>query len=282
MAEEQKQLERTYLDACLKDGLTVRWPDSGMPIRVYIAPFRWYEKSKQQESYSYNQMIVESFDFWSRISEGKIRFQYVAALNDSQIDVNWRRVDRKSLGHCEYMVNNQSLIYSAEIKIGLSDGILHGAYNDKDEVKHTILHEIGHALGLLGHSDGPWDIMFVPHQFGVVECSPRDVETLKLLYRLPTAFDYMAMGRKFGLKEPFTFHDVIDHIEGRSDKPKPAQKVIDFIPPPPPQKPEVLHSQQDILNQMGKFYLQTSGIQLDPETKRLLIDKKKNQNKPDA
>jgi hypothetical protein len=100
-------MERTYLDACLKDGITVRWPDSAMPIRVYVAPFRWYEKSKQQESYAYNQMVYDAFSTWSRLSGELVRFQFVAGLDDSQIDLNWRRVDRKSLGHCEYLVNRQ-------------------------------------------------------------------------------------------------------------------------------------------------------------------------------
>ncbi len=268
-------MERTYLDACLKDGLTARWPDSGMPIRVYIAPFRWYEKSKQQESYAYNQMVIDAFNTWSQVSGGKVTFQFVATLNESQIDVNWRRVDRKSLGHCEYMINKQSMVYSAEIKIGLSDGILHAQYNDMDEVRHTILHEVGHALGLIGHSDGPEDIMYVPHQFGVTGLSQRDVDTLKLLYKLPVGFDYMAIGKKHALKEPFTFHDVIDHIEGRTDKPKTGKKVIDFIPPPPSEKPEVLLEQHDILSHMGKFYLATQNIRVDERVKKMYIEKQK-------
>ncbi|HEY9688213.1 MAG TPA: matrixin family metalloprotease [Coleofasciculaceae cyanobacterium] len=266
-------MERTYLDACLKEGLTVRWPESAMPIRVYVAPFRWYEKSKQQESFAYNQMVYDAFNIWNRISEDLVRFQFVAGLDGSQIDVSWRRVDRKSLGHCEYMVNQQSLLYSAEIKIGISDGLVHAQYNDMDEVKHTVLHEIGHALGLIGHSDGPGDIMYVPHQYGVVDVSPRDVETLQTLYKLPPAFDYTAMGNKFQLKHPFTFHHVLDHIEGRSSQ-EDSGSVIDFIPPPPPEAPEVLQTQHDILSYMGRFHLATQNIQVNPDVKRMFTKKR--------
>ncbi len=266
-------MERTYLDACLKEGLTVRWPESGMPIRVYVAPFRWYEKSKQQESFVYNQMVYDAFDTWNRVSGDRVRFQQVARLDESQIDVSWRRVDRKSLGHCQYLVNPQSLIYSAEIKIGISDGLLHAAYNSMDEVKHTVLHEIGHALGLLGHSDGPDDIMYVPHQYGVTQLSPRDIETLVALYKLPTAFDYVAIGQKQALKQPFTLHDVLDRIEGRSSEE--AAKVIDFVPEPPPENPAVLLGQHDILSHMGKFHLATQNIQVDPGLKKMFLQKKK-------
>lgn len=264
-------MRRTYLEECLKDGLTVRWPDSAMPIKVYVAPFRWYEKSKQNESFAYNQMVFDAFDLWSQVSNGKIRFQYVAQLDGSQIDVSWRRVDRKSLGHCQYMVNQQSLLYSAEIKIGISDGIVHGQYNDMDEVKHTILHEIAHALGLIGHSDHADDIMYVPHQYGVTNISSRDIETLNTLYRLPTAFDYLAAGRKLELKEPFTLERVLDQLEGRKEE---QGKRIDFIPPPPPENPEVLMNQHDILSQMGKFHLATQNIKVDPNLKKMFIHKK--------
>lgn len=245
-----------------------------MPIKVYVAPFRWYEKSKQQESYSYNQMVYDAFDTWSQLSGGLVRFQNVANLDSSQIDISWRRVDRHSLGHCQYMINQQALVYSAEIKIGISDGLVHAQYNDMGEVKHTILHEIGHALGLIGHSDGPDDIMYVPHQYGVTQVSARDIETLKMLYKLPPGFDYMAIGRKYKLPEPFTIHDVLNRLEGR--EPTQNGKKIDFVPQQlTPQNPEVLMQQHDILSHMGKFHLATQNIRVKPEVKKLFIEQQK-------
>jgi predicted Zn-dependent protease len=265
----------TYLNDSLKDGLIVRWPDEAMPIKVYVAPFKWYEKSKQQESYAYNQMVYDALERWSSVLSNKVRFAYVANVNQSQIDISWRRINRKSLGHCEYMFNQQSLLYSAEIKIGISDGIIHHQYNDMDEVRHTILHEIGHALGILGHSDGAGDIMYVPHQYGVTELSKRDIETINALYSLPPGFDYQVIGQKHQLKDPFSIDDVLNYLAGR-----PAQsRRIDFVPPPVaplPENPEVLLYQNDVLSQMGRFNLATQNIKDSSRIKKIVMDQFRN------
>ncbi len=272
-------MTRTYIHNCLKEGLVVRWPDSAMPIKVYIAPFRWYEKSKQQESHVYHQMILEAFRFWSEVTGGKIRFQIVNNLNQSQIDINWRRVDRKSLGHCEYMINDRAMIYSAEIRIGISDGLVHARYNDADEVRHTILHEIGHALGLLGHSDQPGDIMYVPHQYGLVDLSERDKETLNWLYKLPVGFDYVAMGKKHQLTEPFTIHDVLELIEtGKTPKKPPSDFLEKIQPKPIAENPEKLAYHHDILSARGKHLISTQNIQISPDIKKRFIIQRRLKN----
>lgn len=264
-------LTETYLDQCLKNGRIVRWPDKAMPIKIYISPFRWYEKSKQRESTMYNGMVIESFNRWQTASGGLIRFQVVSRMEDSQINLVWRRVDRKSLGHCEYLVNDTCMVYSAEISIGISDNVLHSNYNDPGEVRHTILHEIGHSLGLVGHSNGPDDIMYVPHQFGVVDISARDITTAQWLYKLPVGFDYQMAGKNYMMDEPFTFHDVIDRIAGR-DTPK-AKKAT-AKKPPPKEQPQILHSQHDILSDRGKFFMATQNIQIPSDLKRKIIEQK--------
>lgn len=267
-------MNRTYLDQCLKEDLLVRWPDRAMPINVFIAPFTWYEKSKQASADAYRQMVMEALDTWSRVSGGLVKFRLVPKLNDptypSQLNFAWRRVDRKSLGHCEFAYDNQARMYSAEIQIGISDGILHAKYNDPNEVKHTILHEIGHALGLVGHSDHPDDIMYVPHQYGVVNISPRDVETLQWLYKLPVGFNYKAVAEKYSLDHPFTFHDVLGCIAGdkkpksflATAKAKQAKKR--------PERPEVLNKHHDILSQQGRFWLNTQNINVPQDLKQRL------------
>ena len=176
----------TYLNDCFNNGRLTRWSEKVMPLKVHIGKFNWYKSQNQNDEYKYTQMVIDAFNLWEKLSCGLITFERVPNLYDSYINIQWRRVDRKSLGDCTYNFDSKygSYYTSAEISIGLSDGILHHQYMDENEVFHTILHEIGHSIGL-GHSKTKGDIMYVPHEYGITNISQNDLTTLKWLYKLP-------------------------------------------------------------------------------------------------
>ena len=122
----------TYLQDNLKDNRLVRWPESCFPLKFYIAPFRWYARSGN-DTYIYQALVKRALDAWEKVSAGKVRFKVVNTLNESQINLDWKRVDRKALGHCYFHFDNNSRLYSAEVQIGLSDGILHQQYQDEND-----------------------------------------------------------------------------------------------------------------------------------------------------
>ena len=199
---------KTYLQQCFsKGGYLSRWPQSLMPLRVYIAPYRWYQSSSQNDSYKYQGMIVNAFNTWQAQLAGMVHFEFVNNLNDSHINVEWKRVERKSLGSCQFNYDNLGRYYSAEVSIGLSDGIIHRKYMDENEVYHTILHEVGHAIGL-GHSPNVEDIMYTPHQYGRVNLTRNDVQTARFLYKFEvgkTEQEILNQYSQFGAKN-------IDHL----------------------------------------------------------------------
>ncbi len=245
--------QMTYLQPGLRNNKLVRWMDNCMPLRVYIAPFRWYKA--KNEGYKYSSLVQRAFDTWSRVSNGKISFQVVNSLNESQINLDWKRIDRKALGHCYFNFDSTGRLYSAEIQIGLSDGVIHAKYMDEDEVYHTILHEIGHALGL-GHSRDKADLMYTPHQYGIINLSSNDVATINWLYKFPYGSTPEEISAKYGLNTK-NIDELIAKISKSKIKTE-FEKVKDSITTP---RKDLLEEQVN-LAELKKYHLSLQNIQI--------------------
>lgn len=247
----------TYLSQHLKNGKLFRWPKQCFPLTINITPCCWYSMS-EVERYNYKGMVLDAFREWERVSNGVISYVFVDNINDSQINVAWRRVDRKSLGNCEYSIDSESRLYSADVSIGISDGIIHRKYMDENEVYHTILHEIGHAFGL-GHSTNPEDIMYTPHQYGVVKLSKRDINSIRWLYSLPYGASVESLNNTYSLSCT-NIDDIIMKISNKEATSQ-FQKTLNSI------KTETrnLQEEQDKLALMKKFQISMQNVRLPKE-----------------
>lgn len=231
-----------------------------MPLKVFIGKFNWYQSKNANDEYKYTQMVIDGFNLWETLSGGAVSFERTMNIYDSNINVDWRRVDRKSLGDCTYIFDRKYGAYyvSSEISIGLSDGIIHHKYMDVNEVFHTILHEIGHSIGL-GHSKSKGDIMYVPHEYGIVNISKNDIETLKWLYRFPvgkTEQEILAMYPQLGAKSI----DELTILLSKDYKSE-FEKLKDEMSSKIPQK-DLLEENANI-GDLKKYLMQINNIKID-------------------
>lgn len=260
-------MKKTYINESLQQKKLIRWPDNAMPLSFYIAPFRFY--SAKHEDYKYRQMVIDAMKMWESVSGGLVRFIPANTLNESQINLEWKRVERKSLGHCNFHFDNIGRLYSAEIQIGISDGIIHAKYMDENEVYHTILHEIGHSLGL-GHSPNTADIMYTPHQYGNTRISETDKQTLKWFYKFPCgkSSDEIANHYSSHIKDLDELVYKLTHNKKSSEFERVKNEIVN------PQKD--LLDEQTRIAELKKYNMELQKIELSDNLRKFMINPNKD------
>ncbi len=250
--------KKTYLQESVKNGRLMRW--NRMPLKVYIAPMQFY--SKKGQDLKYRQYVKCALDEWQKVSNGKVSFVVVDNLLSSQVNIDWKRVERQALGHCYFQYDNANRLYSAEVAIGLTEGLVHADYMDEEEVYHTILHEIGHAIGL-GHSPFKKDIMYTPHQKGIMHVGDGDRLSVNWLYTFPQGKTVQEIAAKYGVSGS-DLDEVVARIISKQAKTE-FEKVKDNVS----QKPErdLLKEQETIAN-LRKYHMTIQNIKMPEDVKK--------------
>lgn len=170
----------------LNNTVLLRWRADAMPLKVYLpepAEGLFEDNTHTVELIRSSLLAwsdavepgIPSFDFVRTKSEADIPFAWSSRRPVNEADQSWH------VAKLTYAINTaQKRLRVARILVtGRWAG---GVFANDEEVRGHVLHEVGHALGL-GHSPRLGDVMY--ERPGAQALSPRDVNTLTLLYTSP-------------------------------------------------------------------------------------------------
>ena len=262
--------KKTYLQESVKNGRLMRW--ISMPLKVYIAPMNFY--SKRGQDAKYRGFVKKALDEWHKVSNGKVSFVVVNNLFDSQVNIEWKGVEREALGMCYFQYDKYNRLGSAEVSIGLTEGLVHADYMDEGEVYHTILHEIGHAIGL-GHSPFKKDIMYTPHQKGILHVGENDRLTINWLYTFPQGKSIKEIASKYNVSGN-DLDEVVARILDKQTKTD-YQKVQDEVAQKIKPKRDLLEENESIAN-LRKYHMALQNVKISNDIKEQIKKQHRDMN----
>ena len=114
------------------------------------------------ESGVYEEALRQSLSLWEQKTHGQLQFELTPDAAAADIRIKWayqqdRRQSNEYIG--EAMLVREGEGFHVEIEVALRDRTSLKPHSS-DVIQTVLLHEIGHAIGLWGHSDDPHDIMY--------------------------------------------------------------------------------------------------------------------------
>lgn len=159
------------------------WPKERLPIKLYLTPGDSVDGYKA----SYGADLQRAVETWSKALASIIEFKQQDKADGADIVVHWSHDFKTALmkaegGDCKYVADGAGMKH-ADITLLTIDPSASDKLNDA-KVSWVALHELGHALGINGHSNNPSDVMYfaAPLKNSMPELSARDVRTFKRLY----------------------------------------------------------------------------------------------------
>ncbi|MBX9685446.1 MAG: tetratricopeptide repeat protein [Candidatus Obscuribacterales bacterium] len=162
---------------------TIKWPDNKLPLKVFVANGSRVPGFKTE----YQGIMNDAFKAWSTASQDKVKFEFVNKAELADIECLWTndysKVSSPSEGGEAQVSWSSKGIEHVKVVILTADPTPDSPLT-QNQIQAVCLHEIGHSIGLVGHSPNPSDIMFcsMPAADAKIALSQRDLGTIRHLY----------------------------------------------------------------------------------------------------
>ncbi len=165
------------------------WPKKAMPLKIFIPSGENIPGFRN----SFTQILITSFNDWISAARNYLSAQTVSNPADADIVCTWTSTTKdltlqgaeQGEAHRLYVRGKHGLcrLTHAEIRLCFIDPTTGAILSDK-VMAALCLHEIGHALGLKGHSANNDDVMFFAtgETYSLRKLSARDIATINRLY----------------------------------------------------------------------------------------------------
>lgn len=192
-------VEDNYIYNATSGNEIIRWDINSFPLKVY------FENVSSVPEY-YKENIDKAFNQWT-VRTNFVKFKEVSNPDEANIIIKFKDIpdDVCSGGVCKYTIAYTDPVIGTDNLLKKMNLTFYKTNPLKNkfsslEVYNTALHEIGHTLGIMGHSDSKSDLMYSSNENNMnmyalyrsdfQYLSLRDLRTLALLYRLePTISD---------------------------------------------------------------------------------------------
>ncbi len=173
-----------YFEYVTYDSIT-KWPTERFPLKVYIPP---ETKCVRVPGYktAFGNALRESLEEWHKAANDAVNFVIVPTKQAADIECQWTDnplalTNPAEAGETRSTFDlKKGMLHAKILLLTTAPGIPNVAVKD---MKRTALHELGHSLGLMGHSPEPDDIMFCSVSDMQMSLTERDAKTLQHLYR---------------------------------------------------------------------------------------------------
>ena len=204
----------SYIDNVLYEDQLVRWNNS--------EPVTYSVSANVAVPEYYMETVRKAFQNWQVATNGQIMFKEVPGAGFAKInvkfvdDVTFTNKDENVTGEVIPAIKDTKLL---KMDVNLKTTGKNGKSYDQGKLMNLAQHEIGHALGLWGHSADEADVMYftgdyVSDKTYAKKITARDINTLMLVYRMvPDVIDKPIKESDY---ENLFYHNVLTTYPGKN------------------------------------------------------------------